>query len=122
MPGPLTDYGPYTPSHCSVCGEPIPKVEDPSPTVRRYARNLNYMKHLEKYHPRYYKWSKRWTNSLYLPVIPFLPLAIVSISSKSVSLLLIALAVLGTPYVPLLFYRWKKVREFRETWSKEGQA
>ncbi len=123
MPGaPIGNIGPITPSHCTVCRAPIPKVEDAGPGVEKWARNLNYMNHLKKYHPQYYKWSKRYTNTLYLPFIPFLILALVSATVKSESLLIIAVVVLGIPYLPLLFYRWKKVREFREEWSKAGEA
>jgi len=119
---PIVDLGPFTPSHCSVCRAPIPKVEDPGHGVEKWARNINYMNHLKKYHPQYYKWSKRYTNSLYLPIIPFLILLGVSASSQSVPLLLVAIAALGVPYGPLSLYRWKKVREFRERWSQEGEA
>ena|SRR2546426_234393 len=123
MPGvPVGDLGPFTPSHCTVCRAPIPKVEDSGPGVEKYARNLNYMNHLKKYHPQYYKWSKRYTNSQYLPIIPFLILAGVSTPSRSVPLLLVAIAALGVPYLPLSLYRWKKVREFREKWSQVGEA
>ncbi len=116
---PIGDLGPFTPSHCTVCGAPIPKVEDPNPGVRKWARNLNYMNHLKAYHFQYYKWSRRWTNSLYMPLIPFVVLAVLSAAGKNVSILLIAMAVLGIPYLPLLFYRWEKVRDFRETWRNE---
>ena len=123
MPGvPVGDLGPFTPSHCTVCRAPIPKVEDPGPGVEKWARNLNYMNHLKNYHPQYYKWSKRYTNALYLPFIPFLILAFVSATMKSVPLILIAIAALGLPYGPLSFYRWKKVREFRAKWSQLGEA
>jgi hypothetical protein len=122
MPMPIGDLGPFTPSHCSVCGEPIPKVDDPSSNVRRYARNLNYMKHLEKYHPEYYRWTKRWTNLLYVPILPFVILGYVSAAAKSPSLLLIAVSVFVAPYVLLLFYKWRKVREFRKTWKRIGMA
>jgi hypothetical protein len=121
MPLPI-DLGPFTPSYCTVCRAPIPKVEDPSPGVGRWARNLNYMNHLRKYHPQYYKWSKRFTNALYLPFIPFLILAFVSWTMKSVPLILVAIGALGVPYVPLLVFRWKKIREFREKWSQVGEA
>jgi hypothetical protein len=30
--------------------------------------------------------------------------------------------VLVVPYVPLFLYRWKRVRDFRETWSQEAEA
>jgi len=123
MPGnAIGNLGSFTPSHCTVCRAPIPKVEDPSPSVRKWARNLNYMNHLKKYHPRYYKWSKRWTNSLYVPLIPFLILVFVSAPGRSVPLLLTAVAVFVISYVPLLIYRWKKVRAFRETWTQTGEA
>src|SRR6266581_533972 len=71
MPQPIGDLGPFTPRHCTVCGAPIPQVEDSNSGVRKWARHLNYMNHLKKYHLEYYKWSKRWTNSLYLPLLPF---------------------------------------------------
>jgi len=123
MPGvPVGDLGPFTPSRCTVCRAPIPKVEDPGPGVEKWARNLNYMNHLKKYHPQYYKWSKRYSNTLYLPFIPFLILAFASATTKSVPLILVAVAALGVPYVPLLFYRWKKVREFREKWKQVSEA
>ncbi len=123
MPGvPVGDLGPFTPSRCTVCRAPIPKVEDPGPGVEKWARNLNYMNHLKKYHPLYYKWSKRYTNSLYLPFVPFLILALVSATRKSVPLILVVIAALGVPYVPLLLYRMKKVGEFRETWSRVSEA
>ena len=123
MPGvPVGDLGPFTPSRCTECRAPIPKVEDPGPGVEKWARNLNYMNHLKKYHPLYYKWSKRYTNSLYLPFVPFLILALVSATRKSVPLILVVIAALGVPYVPLLLYRMKKVGEFRETWSPVGEA
>ncbi len=122
MPGGFIDLGPITPSHCTVCRAPIPKVEDPNSGVRGWARHLNYMNHLQKYHPRYYKWSKRWTYSLYLPVLPFGLLALYSTAAKSIPLLALAILVLGIPYLPLLLYRWRKVGEFRGTWSQIGEA
>ena len=123
MPGvPISNLGPFTPGHCSVCRALIPKVKDAGPGVEKWARNLNYMNHLKKYHPLYYKWSKRYTNSLYLPFVPFLILALVSTTMKSGPLLLVSIVALGVPYVPLLLYRWKKVREFREMWSQVGEA
>jgi hypothetical protein len=98
MPGvPVGNVGPFTPSHCSVCRAPIPKVEDAGPGVEKWARNLNYMNHLNKYHPQYYKWSKRYTNGLYLPFIPFLILAFVSTTMKSGSLFIMAVVLLGIP-------------------------
>jgi hypothetical protein len=80
------------------------------------------MEHLKKYHPEYYKWTKRWTNSLYLPLIPFVVLLALSAPGKDVSLLLIAISVLAIPYLLLLLYRWVKVSDFRETWSQAGKA
>src|SRR6266516_3146084 len=94
----------------------------PQPRREKVARHLNYMNHLQKYHPRYYKWSKRWTYSLYLPVLPFGLLALYSTAAKSIPLLALAILVLGIPYLPLLLYRWRKVGEFRGTWSQIGEA
>jgi hypothetical protein len=71
MPQPIGNLGPFTPEHCTVCRVLIPQVEDSKSSVRKWARHLNYMEHLKKYHPEYYKWSKRWTNTLYLPLVPF---------------------------------------------------
>ncbi len=103
MPGsPIGNLGPFTPARCTVCRAPIPKVDDPGPGVEKWARNLNYMNHLKKSHPQYYKWSKRYTNLLYLPLIPFVILAYVSAAMKSTPLLLITVLVLGIPYLPLL--------------------
>ena len=80
------------------------------------------MNHLKKYHPQYYKWSKRYTNTLYLPFITFLILGFASVMMKSVPLIVVAVAALGAQYVPLLLYRSKKVGEFREKWKQIGEA
>src|SRR2546426_1060548 len=123
MPGvPVGDLGPFTPSHCTVCRAPIPKVEDPGPGVEKWARYLNYQNHLKTYHPQYYKWSRRWANSLWLPLIPALTVAFIFTVTRNVSFLSIAVVVLVIPYVPLFLYRRKKVREFREKWSQVGEA
>jgi len=123
MPGvPVGDLGPFTPGRCTVCRAPIPKVEDAGPGVEKWARNLNYVNHLKKYHPQYYKWGKRYTNTLYLPFVPFLILGFASVMMKSIPLIVVAIAALGAPYVPLLLYRSKKVGEFREKWKQIGEA
>src|SRR2546422_11668994 len=119
---PTGNFGPRTPSRCIVCRAPIPKVDDLGPGVEKWARYLNYQNHLKKYHPQYYKWSKRWTYSLWLPIIPSFIIAYISTAIRSVSLLSIGVAVLVILYVPLFLYRWKRVRDFRETWSQEGEA
>jgi hypothetical protein len=78
------------------------------------------MDHLKKYHLEFYKWSKRWTNSLYLPLIPFVILAYISASERSPFLLLVTVVVTVTPYVPLFLYRWRSVHAFREAWNRSG--
>ena len=120
MPQPIGDLGPFTPRHCTVCGAPIPHVEDSNSGVRKWARHLNYMDHLKKYHLKYYKWSKRWTNSLYLPLIPFVILAYISANERSPFLLLVTVAVTVIPYIPLFLYRWRSVHAFREAWNRSG--
>ncbi len=120
MPMPIGNLGPFTPRHCSVCRASIPQVDDPSSNVRKWARHLNYMDHLKKYHPKYYKWSKRWTNSLYLPLIPLVILAYISASQRSPLLLLVTVVVTLTPYIPLFVYRWRRVHAFREAWDRSG--
>ena len=55
-------------------------------------------------------------------VVPSLIIAFVSTTMKSGPLLLVSIMALGVPYFPLLLYRWKKVREFREMWSQVGEA
>ena len=120
MPQPIGNLGPFTPRHCTVCGAPIPQVEDSNSGVRKWARHLNYMDHLKKYHLEYYEWSKRWTNSLYLPLIPFFILAYISEYERSQFLLLVTVAVTVTPYIPLFLYRSKSVHAFREAWNRSG--
>src|SRR5690348_12004569 len=121
MPQPLGELGPFTPGRCAVCRTPIPQVEDSDPNVRKWARHLNYINHLKKYHPEYYRWSKRWTNMLYLPLIPFVILAVISANERSPALLLITAAVALTPYIPLLLYRWRSVHAFRDAWDVSGR-
>lgn len=119
---PIGNLGPFTPGHCSVCKTPVPKVDDPNPSVRKWARHLNYMEHLKKYHPEYYSWSKRWTNILYLPLIPFVVLAYVSGAERSTFLLFVTALVTVIPYVPLLVYRWRRVHAFREAWDHSAST
>jgi hypothetical protein len=120
MPQPIGNLGPFTPGQCTVCRVLIPQVEDSDSSVRKWARHLNYMEHLEKYHPEYYKWSKRWTNTLYLPLVPFVILAYISASERSPFLLLVTAVVTAVPYIPLLLYRWRSVHGFREAWDRSG--
>src|SRR5690348_13797097 len=117
MPQPLGELGPFTPGHCTVCRAPIPQVEDSEPNVRKWARHLNYIEHLKKYHPEYYKWTKRWTNILYLPLIPFVILGYASAADRSTLLLSVTIAVTLTPYILLLLYRWRRVQGFRGQWN-----
>ena len=117
MPQPI-ELGPFTPGHCTVCRALIPQVEDSNPNVGKWARHLNYMKHLKKYHPEYYKWSKRWTNSLYLPLIPFIILAYFSANERS-SFLLLLVTVAGLPDTlhPFVSLSLEKRPHLREAWD-----
>jgi len=80
------------------------------------------MDHLKKYHPEYYKWSKYWTSSLYLPAILFVIFAYVSATERSTFLLLVTVMVTVVPYIPLLLYRWRTVHALREAWDFSGSA
>src|SRR2546427_6736894 len=119
---PTGNFGPRTPSRCIVCRAPIPKVEDPGPGVEKWARYLNYQNHLKKYHPQYYKWSKRWTYSLWLPIIPSFIIAYISTAIRSVSLLSIGVAVFLVLFLPPLLSLLEKKSEFRVTCSAKSEG
>jgi hypothetical protein len=117
MVPPSIELGPFTPGRCTVCGALVPQVEDSNPVKRLWARHLNYTDHLKEYHPEYYRWSRLWTYSVYIPIISFAVLAYFTVTEGSLSLLLLTVVVTVATYVPLLVIRWRSVRVFREIWS-----
>jgi hypothetical protein len=117
MARPSIELGPFTPERCTVCGILIPQVQDSNPGARLWTRHLNYVDHLKIHHPEYYRWSRLWTYSFYLPVISIVMISYFSAIERSLFLALLAVIVAGALYCPLLFIRRRSVRVFREAWN-----
>src|SRR2546422_9238136 len=87
----------------------------------KWTRYLNYQNHLKKYHPQYNKWSKRWTYSLWLPIIPSFITAYISTAIRSVSLLSIGVAVFPDLFFPPFLSCLYRVRDYLVAWRQAGK-